>query len=96
MANLIIKTDFDDKLKNLNKNLSWNKTKHVLVENELNELSEKVKAISTKGLTKDLINKFSILNGAKYFPSGIFQNYLAFIPATKKINYFNGTNRIDS
>ena len=96
MANLIIKTDFDDKLKNLNKNLSWNKTKHVLVENELNELSEKVKAISTKGLTKDLINKFSILNGAKYFSSGIFQNYLVFMPAKKYIKYFSGTTRINS
>ena len=28
---------------------------------------KKVKAISTKGLTKDLIDKFSIFNGAKYF-----------------------------
>ena len=28
---------------------------------------KQVKAISTKGLTKDLIDKFSILNGAKYF-----------------------------
>ena len=35
----------------------------------------------TKGLTKDLINKFSIPSGAKYFSSGIFQNYLVFIPA---------------
>ena len=35
--------------------------------NELNELSKKVKAISTKRLTKDLINKSSILNGAKFF-----------------------------
>ena len=26
---------------------------------------KKVKAISTKGLTKDLINQFSILNGTK-------------------------------
>ena len=34
---------------------------------ELNEPSKTVKAISTKGLTKYLINKFSILNGAKYF-----------------------------
>ena len=56
------------------------------IKNELNEISKKVKAKSTKGLTKDLINKFSILNGAKYFPSGIFQNYLAFIPATKKVS----------
>ena len=35
---------------------------HVLVENELNELSGKIKAISTKGLTNDLINKFNVLN----------------------------------
>ena len=56
------------------------------IKNELNEISKKFKAKSTKGLTKDLINKFSILNGAKYFPSGIFQNYLAFIPATKKVS----------
>ena len=38
-----------------------------LNKNELNELSKKVKTISTKRLTKDVINKFSILNGAKYF-----------------------------
>ena len=43
----------------------------MLVENKLNELSEKVKAIS-KVLTKDLINKFSILNGEKCFSSGIY------------------------
>ena len=40
---------------------------HVLVENELNELSEKVKAMSTNGLTKDLINKSSNLNEPNYF-----------------------------
>ena len=51
--------------------------------NELNELSKKVKAMLTQGLTKDLINNFSILNGAKYFSSGIFQNHLVFIPAKK-------------
>ena len=38
------KTDFDDKLKNLNKKVTSNKTKHVLVENELNELSEELSA----------------------------------------------------
>ena len=63
--------------------------------NELNELSKKVKAISTKGLTKDLINKFSVLNGSKYFYSGIFQNYLVFIPAKNYIKYFSGTTWID-
>ena len=56
---------------------------------------EKVKAVSSKKLTKDLINKFSILNGAKYLSSGIFQNYLVFIPARKYIKYFSGTNWID-
>ena len=30
------KRDFDDKLKHLNKGVTSNKTKHVLVENELN------------------------------------------------------------
>ena len=67
IAALVEKTDFGDKLKTLNKNVTSNKTKHALVENALNELSEKVKAIPTKGLTKDLISKFSILIIAKYF-----------------------------
>ena len=40
-------------------------------------------------------NKFSILNGANYFSSGIFQNYLVFIPAKKYIKYFSGTTQID-
>ena len=64
--------------------------------NELNELSEEVKAISTKGLTKNLTNKLSIFNSTKYFSLGIFQNYLVFIPAKKYIKYFSGTTRIDS
>ena len=62
---------------------------------ELNELSKKVKAVSTKGLTEDLINKFSILNGAKHFSSGIFQNYLVFILAKKYFKYFSGTTQVD-
>ena len=52
--------------------------------------------MSTKGLTKDLIDNFSILNGAKYFSIGIFQNYLVFIPAIKCIKYFHATTRIYS
>ena len=43
-----------------------------------------------------MINKFSILNGAKYFSSGIFQNYLVFIPVKKYIKYFSRTTRINS
>ena len=60
-----------------------------LNKNELNELSKKVQAIS-----KELIIKFSILIKAKYFSSGIFQNYLVFIPAKKYSKYFDGTTRI--
>ena len=66
----------------------------MLVENELNEISEKAKAISAKGLTKDLINKYSILNGAKYFYLGILQNYFVFVSAKTYIKYFSGTTEI--
>ena len=74
ISNFVEETDFDNKRKGVTSN-----------KNKLNELSKKVKTILTKRLTKDLINKFSILNGANYFFSGIFQNYLAFIPAKKYI-----------
>ena len=79
------KTDFDNKLKDVRSN-----------KNELNKLSKTVEAMSTKRLTNDLIDKFSILNGAKYFSSGIFQSYLVFIPALKYIKYFHATTRIYS
>ena len=36
--NLITKTDFDAKLSNLNRKITQNKTKHLLVENKLNKL----------------------------------------------------------
>ena len=52
--------------------------------------------MSAKGLTKDLIDKFSILNGAKYFSSGLFQNYLVFVSAKNYIKYFSGTVQIGS
>ena len=52
--------------------------------------------MSTKGLIKYFINKFNILNGAKYFSSQIFQNSLAFIPAIKHIKYFHGSTQIYS
>ena len=72
IANFVNKTDFDTQVKNIASN-----------KNELNELSKKVKAISTKGLTKDLTDQFSIINGAKYFCLGIFKNFLVFIRAIK-------------
>ena len=57
---------------------------------------KKSRQYQQKVLTKCLIDKFSILNGAKYFSSGIFQNYLVFIPAIKHIKYFHGTTQIYS
>ena len=43
-----------------------------------------------------MIDKCSILNGAKYFSPGIFQNYLVFIPAIKCIKYIHATTTICS
>ena len=51
------------------------------------------KATSTEGLTRDLINGYKIVTSKKYFSSGIFQDYLVFIPAKK---YISGTTRIYS
>ena len=42
-----------------------------------------------------MINKVCIHNGAKYFSSGIFENYLVFIPAKKYIKYFSGTTQFE-
>ena len=52
IAKFVSTTDFDNNLLICNKRINSNKTKHVLVENELNELSKIVEAISTKGLKK--------------------------------------------
>ena len=64
--------------------------------NELNEISKKVKAVPKKGLAKDLINKISILNGAIYYSSGIFQNYLIFMPTKKYTKSVSDATRFDS
>ena len=86
----------DNKLKNLNKKVTSNKAKHVLVENESHELSEKVELISTKGLTKDRKNKYWILIGEKYFSSDVLQNHLAFKSFNKYIEFFSKTGKIYS
>ena len=80
--------------KNLNQKVTSNETKHVLVENEWNELSKNAKAISRKGWTKDLINKYSIIDGSKCFNSRILQNYFVFVPAKQFIKCFSGTTRM--
>ena len=50
ITNFVRKKHFDEELKNYNEKITSNETKHVLVENELDELSEEVILISTKGL----------------------------------------------
>ena len=46
--------------------------------------------MSTKGLKKDLINGY-ILKDAKYFSSGVLQNFLVFISANTLI-FLDSTN----
>ena len=46
-ANLITKTDFDAKLSSLNRKITQNKSKHLLVENELNTLKNKIPDVSS-------------------------------------------------
>ena len=64
-ANLITKTDFDAKLSNLNKKITSNKTKHLLVENKLKNLK-----------TFESI----YFRGKSHFEEDRAQNYLVFQP----------------
>ena len=82
ITDFVKEADFDSKLKDSKKKVTSNKTKS---ENELHELSKKVKLISTKELIEDSINKYKILNGAKYFSSSLLQNCLVFISVNKCI-----------
>ena len=63
LANLVTKTDFDAKLSTFNRKITENKTKHLLVQNELNKLK-----------TFDL-NYFI---GKDHFEEDGTQNYLVF------------------
>ena len=64
-ANLITKTDFDVTLSSLNRKITQNKSKHLLVENELNKL-------------KTFDSSYFI--GKSYFGEDGTQNYLVFQP----------------
>ena len=75
-ANLINKTDFDDKMKSLNKKNTSNKTKYVLVENEFKKLQ-----------TFDS----SLFIIQSYFNNdGVQLPYLIFQPIYKTITTFDG------
>ena len=78
---MIAKTDFDSKLSSLNRKITKNKSKHLLVENELNKLK-----------TFDS----SYFRGKNYFDEGNTQNCYIFQPISKylKVTYVNNINYI--
>ena len=94
-ANFVNKTDFDNKLLSFNKKIDLNKTKDVIVDNELNQLSKEFKAISTKGLTKDLITGYKIRgkiillrNNTKSFIYFSYKKYFKFFSNTH-LKFYN-------
>ena len=54
---MITKTDFDAKLSSLNRKITQNKSKHLLVENELNTVKNKIPDISSLVKKTDHNNK---------------------------------------
>ena len=75
-ANLITKTDFDNKLSSLNRKNTENKTKHPLVKNELNKL-------------KTFDSSYFI--GKSHFDEDGTQNYLVFQPLNKYFKLITNT-----
>ena len=80
-ANLITKTDFDAKLSSLNRKITQNKSKHLLVENELNKL-------------KTFDSGYFI--GKSHFEEDGVQNYLVFQPLNKYFKVIASTNYVSS
>ena len=78
-ANLITKTGFDAKLSSLNKKVTQNKTKHLLVENELSKLK-----------TFDC----SYFIGKSHFEEDGTQKYLVFQPLDKYFKVITNTDYI--
>ena len=57
-ANLVTITDFEDKLKRLNQKINSNKTKHLLVENELKNYKYLIQFIlEKKVISKKMVHK---------------------------------------
>ena len=74
-ANLITKTDFDSKLSSLNRKITSNKTKHLLVENELKKLK--------KFGSSYFIDK-------SHFEEDVTQNYLVFQTMYRYLKQISG------
>ena len=75
-ANLITKADFDAKLSSLNRKNTSNKTKHLLVENELNKLKT--------------FDSSYFIDKSNFDEDGI-QNYLVFQPLKKHFKLITNT-----
>ena len=73
---MITKTDFDAKLSSLNRKITKNKSKHLLVENELNKL-------------KTFDSSYFI--GKSHFEEDGTQNYLVFQPLNKYFKLITNT-----
>ena len=58
------------------------------------DLSREVRLIPKRGLTKDLINGFSILNGPNYFVEDVFQKVLLFKSVYKYFKVHTKSSRI--
>ena len=82
-ANLIIKREFDSKLSSLNRKIAANKSKHLLVENELNKL-------------KTFDSSYFI--GKSHFDEDGTQNYLVFQLTIRyfKVNTITNTDYVSS
>ena len=78
-ANLVTKTDFDDKLKNLHQRINLNITKHLRVENEL----KKVKTFN-----------LSHFRGRNHFENDGTKNYLVFQPIYNYFRRTVKTNQV--
>ena len=78
---MITKTDFDAKLSSLNRKITQNKTKHLLVENELNKL-------------KTFDSSYFI--GKSHFEEDGTQNYLVFQPLNKYFKVIASTDYVSS
>ena len=80
-AKLITKTEVDSKLSSRNRKITQNKTKYLLVENELNKIK-----------TFDL----GYFIGRSHFEEDGTQNYLVFQPIVRYFKVITGTNYISS
>ena len=80
-ANLITKTDFDAKLSSLNRKITSNKSKSLLVENELKKL-------------KTFDSSYFI--GKSHFEEDVTQHYLVFKPVHKYLKLIANTIYISS